>query len=573
MKKTKLILALALCVLLVLTSVAAIADELTATAQGRNGEVPVTVVYEDGKIVSVTVGENVETSGIADNAIRDIPARIVEEQSLVVDAVAGATITSNAIMQAAEAALTTAGVDVSAFKQEKQAVELTQGETVETDVVIVGAGISGLMAAYELKENYPDVKFTVLEKLDMVSGSLPASGGAIAGISSEYHKRDGVECNPEDFTVLFSYTSDTEVRGEFVEKVYAKSDVLLERLIGYGTPFTKETEATSKYSDKVFAIRTENRGQSFASFLNSYVKEDTFDLRMGTAAQELIVEDGKVVGVVAQDKKQKYEIRAKAVILATGGFGSNPEMMAEYLPAFADGFLSTNAGATGDGIAMTRAFGTKIVGDGSMGSVVAPDGSNLITANFMVNLDGERFIGEAEPKYVVQRAVSQQKDQAAFLIADANYADMDTIKAKMEKGFVKQYDTIEALAEDNGIDAEKLAATIEAYNKAAAAGEAIPAAEYELAAAKATPVEKAPFYIEKVILRTFGTIPGIEVDDSCRVLDGDGNVVEGLYASGELIAGNAFTRQYPGVGIGVSFAANSGRFVAETIGELLTASK
>lgn len=241
--------------------------------------------------------------------------------------------------------------------------------------------------------------------------------------------------------------------------------------------------------------------------------------------------------------------------------------MAEYLPAFADGFFSTNAGATATGIAMTRAFGTKVVGDGSMGSVVAPDGSNLITANFMVNLDGERFIGEAEPKYVVQRAVSQQKDQAAFLIADANYADMDTIKAKIEKGFVKQYDTIEALAQDNGIDAEKLAATIEAYNKAAAAGEAIPAAEYELAAAKATTVEKAPFYIEKVTLRTFGTIPGIEVDDSCRVLDGEGNVVEGLYASGELIAGNAFTRQYPGVGIGVSFAANSGRYAAEQAAE------
>lgn len=549
------------------TGVTALAEDYTAEADGMGGKVPVTVSYADGKITAVTVGENKETVGIGDKAIEAIPARIVEEQSLVVDAVAGATITSNAIMQAAEAALTAAGVDVSAFKQEKQAAELAQGETVETDIVIVGAGISGLMAAYELKEDYPDVKFTVLEKLDMVSGSLPASGGAIAGISSEYHKRDGVECAPADFTALFSYTSGTEVRGDFVEKVYAKSDVLLERLIGYGTPFTKETEATSKYSDKVFAIRTENRGQSFADFLNGYVKENTFDLRMGTAAQELIVEDGKVVGVVAQDKEQKYEIRAKAVILATGGFGSNPEMMAEYLPAFADGFFSTNAGATGDGIAMTRAFGTKVVGDGSMGSVVAPDGSNLITANFMVNLDGERFIGEAEPKYVVQRAVSQQKDQAAFLIADANYADMDTIKAKIEKGFVKQYDTIEALAQDNGIDAEKLAATIEAYNKAAAAGEAIPAAEYELAAAKATTVEKAPFYIEKVTLRTFGTIPGIEVDDSCRVLDGEGNVVEGLYASGELIAGNAFTRQYPGVGIGVSFAANSGRYAAEQAAE------
>lgn len=101
-----------------------------------------------------------------------------------------------------------------------------------------------------------------------------------------------------------------------------------------------------------------------------------------------------MAGVVAEDDEQRYDIRAKAVILATGGFGSNPELMEEYLPLFADGVIATNAGATGDGILMTRQFGTKIVGDGSMGSIVAPDGSSLITANFLVNLNGERFVGE-----------------------------------------------------------------------------------------------------------------------------------------------------------------------------------
>lgn len=126
-----------------------------------------------------------------------------------------------------------------------------------------------------------------------------------------------------------------------------------------------------------------------------------------------------MAGVVAEDDEQRYDIRAKAVILATGGFGSNPELMEEYLPLFADGVIATNAGATGDGILMTRQFGTKIVGDGSMGSIVAPDGSSLITANFLVNLNGERFVGEGEPKYVLQRAVSQQQEKAAFLIADA----------------------------------------------------------------------------------------------------------------------------------------------------------
>lgn len=314
-----------LCACVLVTACAgAFAEDYTASAPGMGGDVPVTVSYEDGRITAVTVGENNETPGIGDQAINTIPGRIVEEQSLTVDTVAGATVTSNAILTAAEAALTAGGVDVTPFKQEKQPTELVEGEAVETDIVIVGAGISGLMAAYELKEDYPDVSFIVLEKLDMVSGSLPASGGAIAGISSEYHVRDGVECTTKDFDVLFTYTSGTQVRTALVENVYAKSDVLLNRLIDYGTPFTGETEPASTYSDKVYAIRTENRGQSFADFLNSYVKENTFDLRMGTTATELIVEDGKVAGVVAEDDEQRYDIRAKAVILATAASAAIP---------------------------------------------------------------------------------------------------------------------------------------------------------------------------------------------------------------------------------------------------------
>lgn len=561
----KKLIALMLCMMLIAAAALASAEQLAGAAAGMGGDVPVSVEYADGRIVSVTVGENKETVGIADKAISDMPARIVEAQSLTVDAVAGATITSNAIVNAVEAALVAGGVDVAPFKAEAEKAELTEGEAVQTDVVIVGAGISGLMAAYELKEDYPELSFVVLEKLEMVTGSVPTSGGAIAGVSSAFHKRDGVECTTQDFVDLFTYTSGCEVRGDLIRNIYAKSDVLLERLIGYGTPFTGDTEATSKYSDKVFAIRTENRGASFGAFFNEYVFQNAFDLRLATRAESLIVEDGRVVGVVAADKAQRYEIRAKAVLLATGGFGANSGMMEEYLPLFADGFSSANAGATGDGIAMTRQFGTKIVGDGSMGSVVAPDGSALIASNFLVNLNGERFIGEAEPKYVVQRACSQQPDKAAFYLADADYADMDTINAKIEKGFVKQYDTIEALAADNGIDPVKLQATIDAYNAAADKGEPIAAAEYALPAAKATRIATAPYYVEKVTLRTFGTIPGIEVSDLCQVLDAEGNAVEGLYASGELIAGNAFTRQYPGVGVGVSFAANSGRYAAEVI--------
>lgn len=535
--------------------------QYSVVADGRNGDIAMTVTLEGSTITAVEIKEHSETAGIADAAIETMPSRIVEAQSLAVDTVAGATITSEAILSGVEKALLAAGLDPSAYKAAANA-ELTQGQTEETDVVIVGAGMAGLMAAYELKEDHPDVSFIVVEKLDMLTGSIPGTGGAIIATTSVLHSADGHECTVQDIIDLFEYTSGTQINRALVSNVYADSDEVLDRLQGYGTNF-QSPQPSSKYSSKVYAYWHENRGQGLAAVLNTYIDANSFDLRLSTTAESLIVEDGRVAGIHVSDRTQEYDIRAKAVILATGGFGSSNEYMEQYLPAFADGYFSTNAGATGDGIAMTAQFGTKVVGEGSMGSIVAPDGSDLIASYFIVNQNGERFIGEGEPKYVVQRAVSQQPDQAAYLLADASYADTDTLNSKIEKGYVKQYDTLEELAKDNGLDTDTLLATVAAYNAAADAGEDIPAAEYALSASLATKIETAPFYIEKAVLRTFGTIPGIEVNENCQVLTGSGDVVEGLYAVGELIAGNAFTRQYPGAGVGISWAANTGRYAAE----------
>ena len=535
--------------------------QYTASAPGMNGDVPVTVTIKGGKIENVTVGENKETPNIATHAIEQLPQQIVDTQSIALDAVSGATVTSKAILAAVEAALVEAGLNVDDFKVAPENDGPIQGEAETTQVVIVGGGMAGLMAAYELKENHPEIDYILLEKLDMLTGSIPTTGGAITATTSKLHSADGVEYATGDIVDLFTYTSGADINGRLVENVYRDSSVAMNRLIDWGCKFINPSPS-SKYSDKVITYWHDGRGAGLATAMNAYMDKDPANVRLGTKVQSLLVEDGKVVGVHAVDKEKEYDIHADRVILATGGFGSNEEYMEKYLPLFADGFSSTNAGATGDGITMTEQFGTKVIGDGSMGSIVAPDGSALMASNFIVNKAGQRFIGEGEPKYVVQRAISQQEDKAGYLIADSTYADMDTIQDKIEKGYVKQYDTLEELAADNGIDPDGLLATVKAYNDAADAGKDIPAEEYSLAASAATKVEKAPFYIEKAVLRTFGTIPGLEVNENCQILNGDGVPVEGLYGAGELIAGNVFTRQYPGAGIGISWAANSGRYAA-----------
>ena len=259
--------AVLVCALMLVVS-AAYAEEYSGAAEGRNGDVHVSVVYEDGKISAVKVGAHQETPGISDPAIAEIPARIVKEQSLTVDVVSGATLTSAAIIKAAERALAGAGVDVSAFKKVHEAV-LTEGETENVDIVIVGAGMAGLMAAYELKENYPGIKYLIIDKLDYVSGSVPTSGGAMASISSRLHKASGTECTVQDFVDLFEYTSGQKINEALVKNVYAKSDVTMNRLLDYGAKFDEKPQLSSIYSDKVYAFWSVGGGAGMGRFVNN----------------------------------------------------------------------------------------------------------------------------------------------------------------------------------------------------------------------------------------------------------------------------------------------------------------
>lgn len=539
------------------------------SATGFHGDIKLSVTVDEEKIVSIDVVDHSETEGIGAAALPQLVESVLEHQTIGVDSVSGATVTSEAFKSAMNDALTQAGADMDKMTAPvNEGGELATADAENTQVVIVGGGLAGLMAAYELKDNYPEVDYILVEKLDVLTGSIPMTGGAIVATTSVLHSADNNECTTQDIVDLFEYTSNTTVNEGLVNNVYENSSVVLDRLVEWGCNFANPT-MSSTYSDSVVAYWHENRGAGMAAIMNAYMEKNPANVRMGTKAESLLVENGKVVGVHVSDKEKEYDINADYVILATGGFGSSDEYMTEYLPLFADAVITTNAGATGDGFDLTAQFGTKVVGAGSMGTIMTPDAGALITSKFIVNNAGERFIGEDEPSYVIQRAVSQQEDCAAYLIVDSTYADMDTINEKIEKGYVKKYDTLEELAADNGIDVDGLLATAEAYNAAVDAGEDIPAKEYALPAASAVKLEQAPFYVEKANLRTFGTMPGIEVNENGQVLNGNGQVVEGLYAAGELIAGNAFTRQYPGAGVGISWAANSGRYAAEQVATLL----
>ena len=536
----------------------------TGSAKGMNGNVDVTVTLKDGSIETITVDSQNETVGFGDVAVNKLPTRIVESQTVNVDNISGATITSAAIKTAVKQALTNANA-LDNFSSAKKEVDRTAKEDETVGVVIVGAGLTGINAAYELKNNYPDVSYILLEQTDVTTGSLPPSGGAIIATNSKIHDKLGKQSEISDIIEELEAASGHEVNHTLVENVYSNSERILNFLIDNGFD-TETTVQSSGANDKVTALLANDNGEGFALFYEKLLANNSLNLRMHSKATSLLVENGKVTGVAVEDETSTYNIHADAVILATGGFGYNKQLMAKYAPEYKDYYSRTSAGADGSGFTLTEQFNPTIIGEGVMGpSVAAGISMERLNAKLVVNENGERFANEENNTEIA--ATMTSNGYKAFEIVDSDYVDVtgslwpwvESLEEHINKGYAKKYDTLEELANDMGIDVENLKATIDAYNEAIDKGKEL---EFGLAAEKAEKIDHAPYYVETLIPFYFGTIPSLKVDNEMHLLDGDGNVVEGIYCAGELTEANIWDTNYPGAGVGISYATYSGPYAA-----------
>jgi fumarate reductase flavoprotein subunit len=547
----------------------------TASSPGMNGPVPVTVTVSASRIESVAVGEHGETMGLGDIAAEKLPPRIVANQSLAVDVVSGATITSRAILRAAEAALSQAGGNIAALKTPLAKPAPRKGPAETVDIVIVGGGLAGLNAAYDLKIKNPSVSYVVLEQLDVISGSLPMAGGAIIATKSKLHSPRGLESSLSDIIQLMEVASKGEVRNDYISNIYANSEELLNRLIDWGAPLYSETNYRNPISnnvnitlsqgasnDKVYAFYTNNAGAGFARFYNDHIARDPINLRLRSRVTELIVSGGRVTGVKVRDDEKECEIYAKAVLLATGGFGMNQELIREYAPLYAGGISLTNAGATGDGFMLTRQFNTEIVGWGMMGGGIRASLKLAALASmFVVSTEGRRIANEAD-NYAVLEAL-KGSEVTGYKLLDSKFPDQNALKTHLDAGLIEPYDSLEALARAKGIHEVNLLATVRSYNQAIDARQS---PGFGLPAERGQKIDTPPYYAERLYSAWFGTVPGVKVDNQMHVLDGTDRPVPGLYAAGELTEGNMWRgTQYPGGGVGISYATYTGPYAVRNI--------
>ncbi len=558
--------ALMLCMALIAAAIPALADytpgEYTASAQGMNGPVEVTVTFDETSIVSVVVGAHSETAGICEPAIERLPAAIVEGQTLALDVVSGASFTSNAILTAVADAVEQAGGDVAALKSESgEAAAPAQDEVLDYDVVVVGGGAAGIGAAYNAKDAGASV--LLLEKQSHLGGNTLISGGLLYATGTSFQEEAGVEDSVEALVDYWYERAEGNANRDFLTLVAEHSNETVEWLQAGGVVLTGPSTAGTSPVPRM--LDTGMGGSGFILPMTQTIIDLGVDIRYDTPATALITDgNGAVVGVEATAADgHKVTVNAKSVVLATGGFDGSQEMMRKYAPSFSDEFFYANAGNTGDGIRMAQSVGAATVfKDGVIGlrgilpTSFADAQNGLVWMPYlMVDQHGARFVDESADYPIIHSEMVKTGSHHFYLIFDGSQGSADMFASLMDGGYAFEADTLEELADITFMDKETFLATVARYNELAGEEDV----DFGKSAAAMTGVGDGPYFAVRVMPATIGTLGGIKIDLDMHVLDTEGNVIPGLYAAGATANGDFFNKVYPASGTSIMMSFTTGR--------------
>ena len=559
MKKS---LALLLSAALVLTCTPALAAEnapLLGESTGYHGPVKVAVTVEDGKLTDVQVTEAAETYGVSDYSLSEMPKRIVEHQSWNVDATTGATFSANAVKYAVKNALESAGVE--GFDEEVH--ETAEDETLDTDVLIVGGGIAGLVSAIEAAN--AGAKVVVLEKLDRLGGSSVTSGGYVYGTGSQMNMdTDGY--NPDDMVAYYQERTDGDMDETLVRYWAEHSGETVDWLIDeMGVVFDAGVVPTGTSPALRGHLCSQGGGAIMIPIWEKALANENITIIRHCPVTELLSEGDVVTGAVADHYGATVTVNAKAVILCTGGYDRSEEYMAKYVPNSAGVPSMSSVGNTGDEIPWGEKLGASFVFKGGVMGMHTTDASYTLTGgmnllSFLptlgVNDKGERFMNESLDYPLFYQAMEENGTSAAWWIFDISMADFVPL---MDLAVSRRYgftaDTLEELGAAAGFDADTFATTVSRYQELAASG-----TDEDFGREGLIPLaEEGPYYAIKVIRSTVAGFGGFEVNTEAQVLKEGGEVFPNLFACGECASGQFFNRVYPCSGSMLSISTTYAR--------------
>lgn len=536
----------------------------TATSKGHNGDIKVQVTFSENAIEKIEVIEHNETPGISDPAIEKIPASILEEQTLAVDSISGATVTCEGIVKAVEDCILQAGGDLESLKESAKKEEKRK-ESLEADIVVIGSGISGMSTAISALQN--GAKVIVVEKQAALGTGFISSFGNVMMAqveeNKEFHKTQSDDTLEKALERWERMTNQGGKEGiEYpdynrVKDIIVGSGETIAWIEDLGVPFEQSFTKEQRGADVVKPI-TSGDERGGAKLVQTFIKkleEYGATVLSGTAATELIEQDGKVIGIKAISMDTEYEIKADNVVLATGGFGGNEDYVKELIPEIINiGYQFTGSGAnTGDGITMAKKVGAAIYEDGwiipSPGKLLPSKALTDVNAEFnklnslsqlegglidklmLINKDGKRMTNEAGQGVVVAADLIDAKEAPYYILFDSSSEGVVSIlETGLATGDVLKADTIEKLAELAKM--ENLVDTFNNYQKMVKVGQDT---EFNKPAEMLKEYStEGSYYLVKFVPNFVATMGGLKTTEDCQVIREDGTKIEGLYAVGEV---------------------------------------
>ncbi|MBS5678254.1 MAG: FAD-dependent oxidoreductase [Clostridiales bacterium] len=552
------------------------------SANGMGGAVKVAVTVEDGKISDVEVLEHKETAGISDPAIEQIPQAIVDAQSTDVEAVTGATVTSEAIKEAVAAALSGEGTE------EAGELEIT----IEPDVIVVGAGMAGLSASVRAAELGANV--LVLEQNYRVGGSANTAGGSISGAGYKIQKAAGIEDSPELFYQDFVTLGGEEFMNTEIAKVHAeRSGAAIDWLQeDVGVEFSDKVDSGSYLTMDINRVTYTAGGASsgggsyfvkgLSDKLQSYIDAGTVQLCLDTLVTDIVLNDnGDVTGVMVGDK----EISAPSTIIATGGYGYCERWLKEFNftnitsndpnTAIGSGYdFARKAGAAFDNMNYSSCYGGSVPVTGFQASLRCNINYN---GSVWINTNGDRVFNEPRATSMDKRTVWRTSDQNIIYVVfaenmmtedkplftgmmsnSAPFTTEEKIAELIEKGYVFKADTIAELAEKIGTP--NLEATLTKYDEDVAKGEDSVFGRTD----NLLSFEEGPYYAVYTVPYLMMTAGGPRINGQGQLMREDGTAVGNVYLAGEIIGSANIAGHNTIGGIGHGICATWGCISAES---------
>lgn len=510
---------------------------------GHNGLVVMDITVDENSIVDIEVLEHSETGFMGDEAMADMTQEILDKQSLEIEALSGATISGLAVRTGVSQAIEEAGGDVSDFKVAVTEDD-TEWEDAKADVVVVGSGAAGLAATIQAEELGMHV--ILVEQLGLIGGSSVRAGYMVGGDTIVQEQQD-IDFSTQDWIDIMVHPRDTSDRGLFQEesalRMASNAGNNIDWLYDLGIEFGPVNLDWQHYGPEGARI-----GPFATNAFQDALDEREIDYRLNTRADELIMEDDAVVGIVVESPNgQLYNIHADAVILATGGYFANQEMVEKYDPEHAQFPTDVSIGADGSGMLMAEEIGAELKfmdqanyhgiaasWNGASRSLSLPAGNGAIA----VNAEGKRYANEAGAYELLTEGTMNQENSTVYTIMDQTLMDLDVIKNDHGLSNIEEMyevaDTIEELAEKLEIDPEGLRETVDNYTSYVQNGEDLEFGKDP--ANMRSDFSEGPYYGVKSSVENHTNHGGVVVDIDNRALTSDNEVIPGLFAAGEVAA-------------------------------------